>query len=232
MLIVEDEAPAARRLRRLVCSELSLDTDQCTLVDNLPDAARILAERHFDLLLLDLDLSGRDGLELLRTARSEPVAAVIVSANVDRALDAFDHDVVDFVAKPISAERLSRALARARERRAGEMRLVIRSLGRTDILPVRQVVRIAGADDYAEVTVSDGATYLHSETLDVLEKRLPPTFVRVHRSHLVNLEYVSQVRTLGSGRHCLVTRDEQEIPVSRRKWSGVREAVERFSGER
>ncbi len=217
VLIVEDEAPAARRLRRLVAHELAIEPDDITLADNLDTACKYLAELPVELLLLDLDLSGRDGFEALRSVESNHPATVIVSANVDRALEAFDHDVVDFVSKPVSAERLSRAIARAREARSEEMRLIIRSLGRVEIVPVSSIVRFAGADDYVEVVTTDDRSLLHYDRLDRLERQLPPAFVRTHRSHIVNTAQVTQLLVLGRGQCAAVTSDNQQIPISRRR---------------
>lgn len=226
ILIVEDEAPAARRLRRLVAADLKIDPNVIAVVDTLDAARQYIAERRVNVLFLDLDLSGRDGFELLQAARTDIIATVIVSANVHRAVDAFDHNVVDFVAKPVSATRLSRALARAREARSGEMRLVVHSQGRTDIIPASKIVHISGAVDYVEVFVETDQSFLHNEKLDILEKSLPASFVRAHRSHIVNMSHVIQLRVLGRDQHALLTASGKEIPVSRRRARAVRTALE------
>lgn len=225
ILIVEDEAPAARRLQRLVAEESGIGPDAIRLADSLDAARAAMAAGGVDILLLDLDLSGRDGFDVLRGVRAERPAAIIVSANIDRALEAFDHDVVDFVAKPVSAKRLARALSRAREARSGEMRLLVRTQGGTDIVNARDILRISGADDYAEIAVADGRVVLHGENLEALEKRLPPTFVRTHRSHIVNMTHVTRLRALGAGKNVAVTRDGAETPVSRRRAHIVKEAI-------
>jgi two-component system, LytTR family, response regulator len=232
ILIVEDEAPAARRLRRLVTAELGLEIDDIAVADNLDVAQQIIRETRIDLLLLDLDLSGLDGFDVLRATGAKKPATVIVSANIDRALDAFDHDVVDFVAKPVSAERLSRALARVREAQSGEMRLIVRAQGRTDIIPASLIVRISGAGDYIEIATTGGHIYLHDDRLEVLEKRLPPSFLRVHRSYIVNMAYALQLRTMDRDRRVLVMRNGEEIPVSRRRMSATRAALETLAASR
>lgn len=232
ILIVEDEAPAARRLRRLVAADLGLEIDDIAVADNLDVAQQIIRETRIDLLLLDLDLSGLDGFDVLRATGAKKPATVIVSANIDRALDAFDHDVVDFVAKPVSAERLSRALARVREAQSGEMRLIVRAQGRTDIIPASQIVRISGAGDYIEIATTGGQIYLHDDRLEALEKRLPPSFLRVHRSYIVNMAYALQLRTMDRDRRVLMMRNGEEIPVSRRRMSATRAALEALAASR
>lgn len=225
VLIVEDEAPAARRLRRLVAAELAVDPAEILMADSLLAARQCLSRTHVDLLLLDLDLAGHDGFEALRSVRGPMPATVVVSANVDRALEAFDRDVIDFVSKPVAAKRLARALCRARDGRREDARLAIRSLGRMEIVDVDDILHIAGADDYVEITTQDGRRLLHSERLDTLERRLPNRFIRTHRSHIVNLAQVVQLQFEDQDRRLLVTRDGTRIPVSRRRIRAVREAL-------
>lgn len=215
ILIVEDEAPAARRLRRLVAAELTLDPDSILLIDNIQEAKAYLEQTAVDLLLLDLDLSGRDGFELLQNSGVSQSATIIVSANVDRALEAFDQEVVDFVPKPVSTERLSRALIRAREADKGEQRLTIRSQGKTDIIEVRTISHVSGADDYVEVVTVTGDRLLHYDRLEAMEKSLPVDFLRVHRSHIVNMKHVVKMQNMGDRQRLLITIDGSEVPVSR-----------------
>lgn len=223
VLIVEDEAPAARRLHRLVAAELRIKSNEITIIDNLSAANQHIAQHHVDLLLLDLDLSGHDGFDTLRNIKKTQPVTIIVSANVDRALEAFDHQVVDFVSKPVSAPRLSQALNRALEARSEDMRLVIRSLGRVDVVVVSRIVRLSGADDYVEIMTNDGRCLLHSDRLDALERNLPPSFIRTHRSHIVNMEYVTQLLVTGKNQQVVVTSLGEQVPISRRKLGSVKE---------
>ncbi len=229
VLIVEDEAPAARRLRRLVSAELGIESEDIWLADNLDSACRILAEKTVELLLLDLDLSGHDGFEALRGEETNPPATVIVSANIDRALEAFDHDVVDFVSKPVSEQRLARALTRAREARSSEMRLIIRSLSRTEIIPIVTIVRISGADDYVEVATTDGRCLLHYDRLDKLERQLPSMFIRTHRSHIINMTQALRFVTAGQGGPMMIMQNDDEIPISRRRIRTVKNAFSKLA---
>lgn len=224
ILIVEDEAPAARRLRRLVADILAVDAQEIAIADTIDEAFAALADRAFDLLLLDLDLAGRDGFALLRGACAGRLATIIVSANIDRAIEAFDHDVVDFVAKPVLLERLKRALSRAADARKDDFHVMVRAPGRVEIIDARSIIRISGAGDYVEIIAKAGRRFLHHEKLDALERRLPKSFVRTHRSHIVNTERVARLRASG-GKHFAVSEDDVETPVSRRRLRTVRDAL-------
>src|SRR6202008_1304335 len=102
--IVEDEAPAARRLERMVRDRIGARIGDLAIASTIEAARTALASSRVDLLLLDLNLNGGDGFPVRDAAYGPPT--IIVWANWSRAIDAFDHAVIDFVAKPVSAERL------------------------------------------------------------------------------------------------------------------------------
>lgn len=219
VLIVEDEAPAARRLERMVRERLAPQIGVLSVASSLTAARQALGAARVDLLLLDLNLNGDDGFLLLGEACRPPT--IVVSANAGRAIDAFDHAVIDFVAKPVSSERLSRALARALSRAAspgpGEASLAVRSAGRIDLAAFRDIVALSGADDYVEVVLADGRRLLHDASLRALEPRLPAGFVRVHRSHIVNSAHLKAIRTLPGRRRLLDMSGGTSVPVSRNR---------------
>src|SRR5690606_21849668 len=109
VVIVEDEVVVARRLERLVRSVLGDALERIDICSDLRTATDVLAGANDAVVLLDLNLGGRDGFDLLRRAAAEPFQTVVVSANADRAIEAFELGVVDFVPKPFTAERLEKA---------------------------------------------------------------------------------------------------------------------------
>jgi two-component system response regulator LytT len=224
VLIVEDEAPAARRLRRLVSQHLGAKLESLAHVETVADAGQAIAASRIDLVLLDLDLNGADGFDLIRNA-PEALRVIVVSARVDRAVDAFDNAVIDFVPKPVSEERLARAIDRALKAGPGEMSLAVRSAGRIQLAPASAIAALSGADDYVEIILTDGRRVLHDARLDDLECRMPAGFMRVHRSHIVNLAHVRSARTLAGGRRALELPGGTEIPVSRRRTADVLAAL-------
>jgi two-component system response regulator LytT len=216
ILIVEDEAPAARRLERLTSAHLGARLQDIRRVSSVPEAREAIAAQRVDLVLLDLDLNGADGFEIIRGKPDGP-RVVVVSARVDRAIDAFENSVIDFVPKPVSESRLARALDRALAAApapAGTS-LVVRSAGRIQLAPLSQVASLSGADDYVEVALADGRKLLHDVRLGDLEKRLPASFLRVHRSHIINLDHVRGLRRVGAGRQLVELASGGEVPVSR-----------------
>lgn len=219
LLLVEDEASAMRRLMRLVREHLG-DNALLTGVDNAAAAIERLGDAAFDGVLLDLNLNGRNGFEVMQAVGETP--CIVVSAYADRSLEAFDHAVMDFVPKPIVPARLAKALDRLATTGAGPRRssLIVRIAGRTEIVDCDQVLRIQGADDYAELVTIDGRHLLHDGSLALLERRLPPHFIRTHRSHIVNVIHVRALVRQDAG--VSIRLDCGEFaPVSRRRLPAV-----------
>jgi two-component system response regulator LytT len=211
--IVEDEAVVARRLERMVAAIVA--GASIRVAPTLDAALDLIRTSTIDLLFLDLNLNGRDGFRLLEEAAAARFQTIVVSAHHDQALRAFDYGVTDFVAKPWSEERLRTAIGRVttRQPRGRAHTVVIRKGRELRTIPAADIVYARGADDYAELHLLDGTTHLHEKTLSALETLLPPQFVRVHRSYLVNLTRARALRT--TPRLTLVMEDESLVPVGR-----------------
>ncbi len=122
------------------------------------------------------------------------------------------------------AQQLETALAEARQRTApAQLQLV--SAGRVDYVPTDRIVQLKGAGDYVEVHYDDGRTALYNGSLAGLEAELPETFLRVHRSHIVNTAFVNALERDASGVGRLLLAQGSEVPVSRRIMPKVRSAL-------
>lgn len=238
-LIVDDEAAARRRIRRFLCASPDVEiVGECE--DGFEAVARI-EERPPDLLFLDVQMPRLDGLGVIERVGAGTVPAVIfVTAYDEFALRAFDACALDYLLKPFGRERFCRAVGRARaqfegsraagldrrlEKLIGELRagsgrkssdrLEVRSCGNTLFVSVEEVDWVGAADNYLELHVGR-ETHLIRETMSQLEARLDPSmFVRIHRSVLVNLERVRELRPLFNKDHVLVLRDGTRLTVSR-----------------
>ena len=224
-LIVEDEPPVARRLARLL-----REAGGVTVVETcatLAEAEGALARGDIDVVFLDLNLNGRDGFDLVREASAGPFHTVVVSAHTERALEAFEVGVLDFVPKPFGADRVRATLARLRGARAARpaASLAVRSAGRVDLVPVAEVAYVRAAGSYSELVLRDGTVRLHSKPLDRLLAVLPASFDRVHRSYLVRLDEVVRLRVREGSRYAVVLRSGEEVPVGRTRVEAVRERL-------
>jgi DNA-binding LytR/AlgR family response regulator len=216
VVIAEDEPVIAQRLARLTRNILQNDAAVIECAPDLRSALRLLTGRDQPILILDLNLAGDDGFALVRDAVAQPCRTIVVSANTDRAMEAFELGVVDFVAKPFTEERLALALRRARESTGERTRyLAVSQAGKVELIPLPSVAAIHGDDDYSSIETLEGRKYLHSKTLAALMEVLPPTFRRVHRSHIVNIAHAQRIVTDKSGARRVVLSNGSSVPISR-----------------
>jgi two-component system LytT family response regulator len=236
-LVIDDEPLARRKVR-----ELLADVPWVECLGEVADgraAVHAIDEQQPDLVFLDIRMPGCSGLEILR--RVSYVPAVIFTTAYDRyAVTAFELAAVDYLLKPFSRDRFLRALERARpglESRSGTppaeraqealgsapvSRLFVREHGRVVPLRTATVERLEACDDFAYAHVQ-GRRYRVNATLNDLERRLDPAvFVRIHRSHIVNLDHVVSWTPYDGSRLELRLRDGTSITASRQRSRALR----------
>jgi two-component system response regulator AlgR len=213
-MIVDDEPLAIERMQ-VLCAEL----DQLQVVGTASDgegALRLAGKLRPDLMLLDMTMPGMDGLALARrlSALDNPPVVIFVTAHEDFAVEAFDLDAVDYVLKPVAADRLERAIDRAVTRRDGHRQNPGDSKWlsefwiphRSELLRVDagHVERIDAERDYVRLHVDKGdeqkCSYLLLQTIAGLESKLDPSrFIRIHRSTILRRDRIRGLRHEGMG---------------------------------
>jgi two-component system response regulator LytT len=228
LIIVEDEPLIVQRLQRF-CREILGDALTAPhSVESLRDAEAWLEENPADVLLLDLNLGGADGMALLRRSVAGSFHTVIVSANTDRALEAFEYGVLDFVPKPFTKERLAQALQRATDAsaRAGAAKyLAVKKSGRVELIAVADVLYVQGAGNYSELVLADGRRALHDKTLERLAMVLPPQFERIHKSFLVRLGSVRALHVSEGSHYEAELKNGLCLPVGRTRYKELRDKL-------
>jgi two-component system response regulator AlgR len=227
ILIVDDEQPARDRLRRLVDTLPGYEI--AGEAGSSADALQRIQELGPDILLLDISMPGMDGMSLARVlqeSESSP-AVVFCTAYQDQALNAFEVEAVDYVVKPVRAERLETALDKAR-RYLGQDDAApdhfLRSTvgGKVVLTPIGQVICLLAEDKYTTVIHEAGETVI-DDSLTVLEQRFPSLFFRVHRNALVSLRHLRGVeRTPHGCTQALLTGTDRKPEVSRRNVAPLR----------
>lgn len=182
-----------------------------------------------DLLLLDLNLRGQAGFDLLANSVAGSFHTIVVSAYTERALDAFAYGVLDFVPKPFGAERLEQALRRATDwqarPRSPVQLLAVRKTGRVELLPVDDVMYVKGAGPYSELRLKSGRSELHDKSLDKLHALLAPSFVRVHKSYLVRASLIRVWHAHEGSHYEVELSNGVRLPVGRTRYKELRETL-------
>lgn len=221
IVIIEDEKVAGRRLKRMVEEALGSTVTGCEFFTTLEDGMRYLKSEKVDLLFLDLNLHDKDGFDILRHLLEREFQTIVVSANTDRAIEAFELGVIDFIPKPFDRERLNKALNRftgRMNRMGGATALVVKNQGRRIFIPIADIVYVSGAGDYTELHCRNGANHLHGKSLESLGKILPGEFLRIHKSFLVDKREISEVKVFGGGKYTAILSNGEALPISRSRY--------------
>jgi two-component system LytT family response regulator len=232
VLIVDDERPARLRLRELLVSEPHVEI--VGEAADGPEAVELIEQLEPELVLLDVEMPELDGFGVLAALPDERLPLVIfVTAFSHYAVRAFDAHAVDYVTKPVSRERLSAAIKRARERsgsangealvrlmrdqqRRPAERLAVKVGARTRIIPISAIDCVEAASNYVEL-FAGSERYLVRSSLSEIEEKLPPEkFARIHRSVIVNVDRIVELRPAANrGDAIVVMRGGKELPLSR-----------------
>jgi len=243
-LIVDDESPARERLKRLLT-----DIEGVELIGEAESgvqAVEVIEQERPDLVLLDIQMPGLDGFEVIE-ALEDPPPVIFVTAYDEYAIRAFEVNALDYLLKPFSRERLAKAIRRAQETLAEEKdiaarlgpllesladqgqylaRLAVRDRDRIRVLDVGEVDWIGIEGEQVMVHVGE-QVYPIRRTLAELEARLDPArFFRAHRSAIVNLDRVKEVIPWFKGSHKLRLTTGAEVELSRARTRMLRKLLE------
>jgi len=240
-LLVDDEDLARSTLRRALAA--FVDFDIVGEAGNGVEAIETIAALRPDLVLLDIEMPGFNGFEVLQQLNDPPVV-VFVTAYDEYAVRAFEASAVDYLLKPLHPERLERALNRVRERlqkkspehsarlvevareRSGPIqRLAARRGKRIVIVPLRDVIRIE-IEDKLVFACTGTERLLLEKTIGELEALLQPSgFLRISRGEIVNLEAVRELMPWFSGTWRVKLSNGEERDVSRDRAKQLKESM-------
>ena len=230
VLIVDDEPPARERLRLMVteagefevAGEAGHGEQAIDMVDKLTP----------DIVLLDVRMPGIDGLEVARHLATlpEPPAVIFTTAFDEYALQAFDSEAVAYLLKPIRAEKLLAALAKAARLTRPQLQQVaaaarepthrmhigVRSRDGLKLIPIEEVFYFHADQKYTTVKHLKGEDLIE-DSLKTLEEEFSASFVRIHRNAVVNTRYLERIARDASGQHFVHLRGLPDaLEVSRR----------------
>jgi two-component system, LytTR family, response regulator len=247
-LIVDDEPLARRGINQL----LAPHSDVVVIAEarNGREAVGAIRNLNPDLVFLDVQMPELDGLGVLNEIGAQQMPLVIfVTAYDEFAVSAFDAHAIDYLVKPIQEARFNEALERTRQHIFAAEAVALSQkysslLENKDLHPRRRILVPTSsgeilldaneidwieADDYYAAVHVKGRRHLIRESLASLEERLDTQqFLRVHRSAIVNVERVRELRTENSGITNLILRDGAIVPISRRRRALVNERLRAF----
>lgn len=255
LILVDDEAPARARLRD-VLSDIALACPHEIVgeADQAQAALDLIAQVDPDIVLLDVQMPGMSGIELaahLGRQFADPPAIIFISAFDDYALKAFEVRALDYLLKPVRAERLGEAINRvaglrqhivqraaidavAKQMRTTRQHFPVQQRGRLLLVPVAEVIYLKAETKYVTLRTAIGE-YLIEESLASIEEEMTACFVRVHRNALVARDAIAGVEKSSTedadgdrgldGWQVILRGTDQRLPISRRQWATIKALV-------
>jgi two-component system LytT family response regulator len=246
LLIVDDERLIRLGIRDAVSRIGGVEiVGEC---ESGEEAIAAIAGTSIDVVLLDVQMPGCTGLEVVREIGPEHMPMVIfVTAYDEYAVKAFEMNAVDYVLKPFDEERLRRGIERARERQATRdrstltqqlqalldahrswpERLVVRTTDRYEFVAVESIEWIESADNYVELHCGS-QTHLLSETLGGMQEKLDPLkFRRIHRRRIVNLSRIAAIHPMVNGTYSVELRNGTRLASGRQYKEAIQGLIRR-----
>ncbi len=240
-LIVDDEPLARENL--VLRTAMFDDIEICGQADNGHDAVLLASRLSPDVIFLDINMPGVDGLEAATTLMKDQDAEIVfVTAYSEHAIDAFRVEALDYIVKPIDDRIFNDVIERIRKRAREKSHLVkeekpietyLKRLGIKDnsaihMIDVEDIEFIEAAGDYLCITAR-GKNYIHKQTLKSLMTLLDPEkFMRIHRSSAVNIKFLDRVENQ-DGKLIAILKNQKPLSVSRRYNKAVRAQIDRES---
>lgn len=231
VLVIDDERPALDEITFLL--ERHPDVASVQAVDAATEGLRILQDSEIDVIFLDVQMPGLTGVELAQvlTRFRNPPPIVFVTAHEQHAVDAFELRALDYVLKPVREERLAEAVRRVVEgsstpQPSADEQIPVERGGVTRFVNRSEITHVEAQGDYARLHLPDDSYLLRTPLTQLEEQWGPAGFVRIHRSLLVALAHVREVRTEG-GRCTVRVGADTDLVVSRRHTPALRELLSR-----
>ena len=240
VIIVEDEEPARDLLKRYLSASTNIE-----IIGEFADgfeAAKAINSLKPDLVLLDIQLPRLTGFEILEIIE-HPAAIIFTTAYDEYALKAFERNAVDYLLKPFSRDRFLQALERAKERMAAKSapnletlaenltpneplnRIVVKTGKAIQVVPIEQIEMIEASDDYVSIYTNQ-ERFVKKQTMKYFEERLNPnTFIRTHRSYIVNITQIASIELYEKDSYIGILRNGNKVKISA---SGYKELKEKL----
>jgi DNA-binding LytR/AlgR family response regulator len=226
ILIIEDEIRIAKRVERMT-KEFFLNTLQnISVAQSLSEGFQYIKNNKLDLVLLDLNLNGENGFDILKETVSGSFHTIIISANKEEALKAFEFGVLDFVPKPFNQKRIDLAFNRIVKKEEVSTEnlqfLAVKKRGVTHLVNINEVNYIKGAGVYTEIHLTNREKELHDKSLEKLSQLLPESFQRIHKSYLVKITEIKEIIVQTGSKYSIELKNGEILPVGRTKYKELK----------
>jgi two-component system LytT family response regulator len=243
VIIIEDDIELAQTLSRIISIEAP-SFDLKGIATSIAEAEKLIAEVNPDVAFCDVELKDGLSFELLEKLPKINFEIIFVTAFSQYAINAFQYSAIDFVVKPIDPDDIRRASEKVvesltkknieerihnllfnRSQDQKEQRIVLQTAGSIHVVKLKDIIRCESDINYTTFFLNDGKSIMVSKTMGEFERLLPSYFFRAHRSHLINLNYVIEVKKRTG---IAILTNNEKIEISFRKKEAFLKAIKDF----
>jgi two-component system, LytTR family, response regulator len=243
VIIIEDDFELAQTLAKIISIEAPL-FELVGIAGSILEGEKLIADVNPDVAFFDVELKDGLSFELLEKIQKIDFEIIFVTAYSQYAINAFHYSAIDFVLKPVDPDDIRRASERAvesiskknideriknmlfnRNQEPVEHRIILQTAGSVHFVRVKDIIRCESDVNYTTFYLSDGKSIMVSKTMGEFERLLPPFFFRAHRSHLINLNYVVEVKKRSG---IAILSNKEKIEISFRKKDAFLQALKDF----
>ncbi|MBL7765365.1 MAG: response regulator transcription factor [Chitinophagaceae bacterium] len=235
-LIVDDDQPNVNLLSNMLkryCPKLEIiDT-----ANNIEDGIEKIIHHQPDLLFLDIEIHNHTAFDILNSINHKEMIVILITAFERYALQAFKYTILDYLMKPVQITELVTAVnkaeqlledknfIRSNERKNDGLRYIaLPEKNHMNLTQLKDIIRIEAMGSYTKIYIQNGGQYTTSKPMKDLEGKLPgDMFLRVHHSHIINLNYISKYLKTKNG--SIILTDNSEVPISANRKKEVNERI-------
>ncbi len=230
-IVVEDEGPSRRKILKMLAGEV----DRVLVVgeaSNGIEGSKLARKLKPDVIFLDIQMPGMNGFELLKSLDYAP-QVVFTTAYQEYAIRAFEENAVDYLLKPIEGERLGKCIDRLVESPSKisveEIESTIRKIQARSTVPeiisvksgdrvipiqLKEIFYFQSEDKLVRIFSARGSNFLIDNSLNSLEQTLPDNYLRIHRSHIVNINHILELKKYFNSRYMVYINDDNETVLT------------------
>lgn len=241
-IVVDDEDLARDSLKLSLNKFIHISiVDECV---NGFEAIKSVKEHKPDVLFLDIQMPKINGFDVVELLAEDAPNIIFVTAFDEYAIKAFDANALDYLMKPVNHERLKIAIERLEEKIVARVkpeyqdvlqnlaqnnlplqRILIKENTKVHVIPVDEVSHIEAQDDYVLIHTKD-KSYIKNDRISKLEVQLDPQiFLRLHRSFLVNIDFINRIESYSKDSKLVKLRNGIEVPVSRSGYDKLKQSL-------
>ncbi|MDX1958355.1 MAG: LytTR family transcriptional regulator DNA-binding domain-containing protein [Leptospiraceae bacterium] len=224
ILIVEDEPSAAKMLKVLVRDFFAKRKISIFWEKGLAGASTYIEDKQIDLILLDLNLNGENSFILAEKLIPLNTQVIIISGELEKAIEAFRYSVLDFVPKPVEPQRLNQALTKFSEKHNWRKRgkyLFCKLDEEVQLVPFVDITYLKADGKKTILYTKNTNPLVLNKNLTSIQKELPENFRRVHKSYITRVDFIQSIKLKPEMK--IVLKNQETIPISRRLLAELKE---------